>query len=45
MAYILTSAIFYILGVLTGLLIYRKHQEKLKTVETKAQSALDALKK
>lgn len=45
MSYILTAVIFYVLGVCTGLLIYRKHQAKLTETEAKAKTAIDALRK
>ena len=35
----------YALGVATGLLVYRKHQEKLKSVEATAKTALEGFKK
>lgn len=44
MSYVYTFLTGLLIGVLGGLLIYRKHLEKLKAAEAKGKSIVDALK-
>lgn len=45
MSYVYTFLTGLLIGVLGGLLIYRKNLDKLKAAEGKAVDVLDALKK
>lgn len=40
----ITHLIALLIGFIAGLLVYRKHSEKLLEAERKAKSAVDALK-
>lgn len=40
----ITHLIALLIGFVAGLLVYRKHSEKLREAEQKAKSAVDALK-
>ena len=40
----ITAIVSFILGLVTGLLVSRKHRAKLESAEAKGRSLLDALK-
>jgi hypothetical protein len=40
----ITAIVSFILGLVTGLLVSRKHRAKLESAESKGRSLLDALK-
>jgi len=40
----ITAIISFVLGLVTGLLVMRKHKAKADTLEAKGRQALDALK-
>ena len=44
MDYIITFFIGAVAGFTAGLLVYRKHSDKLRAVEQKARDAADALR-
>lgn len=44
MSYLITFLSGILIGVVAGLLVYRKHSDRLKTTEDKGKSILDALK-
>ena len=44
MSYIILFATGLLIGFVAGLLVYRKHSDRLKSTEDKGKSILDALK-
>jgi len=44
MSYVYTFLTGLLIGILAGLLIYRKHLDKLKAAEAKGKTIVDALK-
>lgn len=44
MSYLITFLSGILIGVVAGILVYRKNGEKLKATEAKGKSILDALK-
>lgn len=44
MSYIILFLTGLLIGVVAGLLIYRKHSDRLKSTEDKGKTILDALK-
>ena len=44
MSYVYTFLTGLLIGLVAGLLIYRKHLDKLKAAEAKGKSIVDALK-